>query len=235
MLTAGYRWGLVLLSLALPVRTLFAVDFIHDDAALFSTDAQHRNQEAIERQKDRFHMDVVIETFAAVPAKWQEQCKSSRDETPIAAWASERAEAVGTKGVYILICRDPARAHVHVVVGAEATEHGFSNSRAERLERQIRRDLVNRGNDAALDYAVRSIADDLDRVVAGERWLSFLSIIGIGIGFWLLLVLIRSRIRPRVSNRPRAELALPPGPLVAPGAIQVAPVQPNRAPWSLDL
>src|SRR5437868_6306901 len=128
----GRRWlGVLLVCACWPgtAAELAAAEYIHDEASLFSAAARERAEENIERLVERFHVEIVVESFAEMPAKWQEQRKTAADDKVMAQWAQERAAK--RDGVYILICREPML--VQIVVGAAAVERGFSHNDGERL------------------------------------------------------------------------------------------------------
>jgi hypothetical protein len=234
MFPVGSRTATAVVALALWLcpPALWAGEPIQDDAGFFSTDARQRNQQIVEQLAKDFRVDIVIETFSVMPAKWKEQRKKSGDDKVAAQWAQENATAKDIDGVYILICREPPCLHVYA--GPDADERGFGTSRAARLERQMRRALGKHRNDAALDDAVSFIAGDLQRNEAGQRGLWFLAIIGAGIAFWLLLVLIRSRMKQPPVLVPTLDFPEPPRPFTTTAPLATS-IKAQPAPWTSDL
>jgi hypothetical protein len=172
----------------------FARAEIRDEAGMFSPEEKQRAGNEIERIATRWHVDVAVETFPSMPVELKGQVRDSKEDRQLMAqWAAERAKLIGADGVYVLICREPLR--VQVLAGPAAVEHGLSSGRADRLGRQVRRTLGKSHNDAALEYAVIDIGNDFQARESGERWLWLVGVVGAGIGFWLVLMFIRSRMK----------------------------------------
>ncbi len=201
---AGKRWHLVLLgSVVFPLvgAAESARAEIRDDAGMFSAVARDRAGKEIDRVGAKFNVDISIETFASMPVELKGQARGWKEDRPLmAGWAGDRAKLIGADGVYVLICRDPLR--VQVLAGPDAVARGFTASRADWLERQMRRSLGKGRNDAALEYAVVYTGNISQTREFGERWLWLVGVVGVGIGFWLLLVLVRSRMKQPSESTP---------------------------------
>jgi S1-C subfamily serine protease len=90
---------------------------VRDEGKFFSDEAVQKANQAIALIAHRYGRDVLIETFASVPADDAEKVKAM-DATErrkyFADWAQKRTQAVGINGVMILICRSPATLYVNV-------------------------------------------------------------------------------------------------------------------------
>jgi hypothetical protein len=237
---AGKRWRLMLLGTVvfpIVVPAVSAREPIQDDARMFSAEAQERARNEIDRVRARFNVEIMLETFSSMPSELKNQTRGTKEDRQLMAeWAVNRARSIvidadkgkitAADGVYVLILRDPL--YVHVVAGSAALERGFTAGRAERLERQTRRTLAKGRNDVALENAVLYIGNDFQAREFGERWLWLVGVVGVGIGFWLVLVFIRSRMK-----RP-----FEPTPEILPSYAERAPanadwhVKPAEPPWS---
>src|SRR5579862_5030981 len=133
-----YRWAILVAATvgchALVDAVAVVAPEIRDDGKFFSAAAVKKGDEIIReiyRQHDR---DVVIETFATVPAADVEQVKSL-DAAQRAAYflqrAKDRAKERVVNGVYILICKDPR----HLTVGVSEKEpHKFPPGSRDAIE-----------------------------------------------------------------------------------------------------
>ena len=81
-----------------------------DKAHFFKDETIHKLDGLTREISKEFDRDVVIESVLAVPADQLARVKamSSEDRTRFFNnWCADRAEATVTRGVYILICKDP--------------------------------------------------------------------------------------------------------------------------------
>ena len=83
---------------------------IRDDAKMFSPAALKKADEGIRKIYVDHDRDVLIETFASVPADDLEKVKAM-DKTEkteyFTRWAKARVTQRGVNGVYVLICKEP--------------------------------------------------------------------------------------------------------------------------------
>ncbi len=81
------------------------------DKAHFFKDETIRKVDKMAREiAKEFDRDVVVETVLAVPEDQKERVKAmtAEDRTRFFSnWCTDRAEVTVTRGVYILICKDP--------------------------------------------------------------------------------------------------------------------------------
>lgn len=84
---------------------------IKDDGKFFNPETLEKAAKKIRDIYSTYFKDVVIETFAAIPAdlekKYKEEGKSFFRE-----WAEKRVEELGVNGLYILIVREPGHLQV---------------------------------------------------------------------------------------------------------------------------
>lgn len=83
---------------------------IRDQAKFFSDDAEAKAAVAISKIKAEHGLDVVVETFEKPPSGKELAAGSNPKARKafFAHWAEERARTEKVKGVYVLICREPA-------------------------------------------------------------------------------------------------------------------------------
>src|SRR5437016_8860069 len=87
---------------------------VRDDAGFFSPQTVEQANAIIKQIKDDHGKDVMIETFAAIPADLQAQYDPDRKDQFFENWLTSRAKELGVNGVYVLICKDPSRAQLGV-------------------------------------------------------------------------------------------------------------------------
>src|SRR5262245_15155513 len=90
---------------------------VKDEGKFFSADAVKKANEQIREIAHKHERDLLIETFAAVPAEQADKVKGmSREERGkfFDTWARERAERAVVNGVYILICKEPTYIQVEL-------------------------------------------------------------------------------------------------------------------------
>jgi hypothetical protein len=201
-----------LLAAAPPVRAQ-----VHDGAKLFKPEAIQKADKQIEQIREMFGKGLVIESVYEAPpdrAKSANLKDAKQRKEFFDKWAQERIRALRVNGVYVLICLEPR--HIEVTV-TEGTEKLFT----EWNQRQLHRLLVDklqpdnpdqggvqelfnklrkkRSNDDGLLAAVHYVEAKLDwnRPVDQTNWLIGLGIIGGLLAFWMLLGLVRMRLRRR--------------------------------------
>ena len=83
---------------------------VRDEARLFSPEARRKADEEIADIKKVYRLDFVLETASAAPEDVKKQllvAKTNAQKTQILhAWGARRAEAAGSDGVYVLVCKD---------------------------------------------------------------------------------------------------------------------------------
>lgn len=181
---------------------------VRDQAGLFSASGVQKADEIIREIKNRFHKDLVIETFKSVPPDKADQVKKMNREQRerfYDEWARERAQAERVNGIYILITQTPG--HVEVEVGDE-TEEFFPLQDAKELKSGMARKFNDKLWDEGLLDGCRFVEHRLaahmhGAALRGEEgvrgqprgnpimgWIC-LAIVGVGL-VWLVIALIRA-------------------------------------------
>jgi hypothetical protein len=178
---------------------------VRDQAELFRPDTVAKADEVIRDIKSTYHQDVLIETYAELPADLREKSKlkqwfgSGPDQAQVARWAEERARGQGVAGIYVFVCKKPERLHVYVSPETEAK--AFTKKDRETLQQRLRDGLKpNQDHDATLLAAtsfVRStMATNLVPPAGGatesfEWW--WLLVIAVGLlGAWVVFGVLRA-------------------------------------------
>ncbi|HEV3257361.1 MAG TPA: TPM domain-containing protein [Gemmataceae bacterium] len=100
---------------------------------------------------------VVFETFTAPPPA--RAISSDGRDRFFRDWLRERAKAAGVDGIYVLVCKHPAR--VEVGVGEETKKKAFTDGNAAQLRKQLVEQFQHKHFDEGLAAATGYIADTL--------------------------------------------------------------------------
>ena len=93
---------------------------VKDEAGYFKPETLAGARQRIKAIRQQDHKDVLVETFAALPADKKEAFAKLDPEDVkgrgqfFADWLAERARAAGAGGVQVLICKDPPRIQIGV-------------------------------------------------------------------------------------------------------------------------
>jgi uncharacterized membrane protein YgcG len=91
---------------------------IQDDGKFFSASALKKANDTIAGIYRKYDRDVLVETFATVPAADVEMVKAMDTEKRTAyflQWAKDRTKERVVNGVYVLICKEPRHLRVGIV------------------------------------------------------------------------------------------------------------------------
>jgi uncharacterized membrane protein YgcG len=131
---------------------------IKDEAGFFKADAVTAAQQKIKDIRRRFHKDVLIETFAEVPAERARGVDLNDKEARaklFADWVADRQKSAGVDGINVLICKTPM--HLRVGVGRQTEEKLFTPANRDKLVALLKTRFDEKNYDAGL-------ADSLDYI-----------------------------------------------------------------------
>jgi hypothetical protein len=106
---------------------------VKDNAGFFRPDTIQAANQILHDIERWDHRDVVVETYAHVPAGHENEVKkpgAARDRC-FSQWATSRAEQMGLNGILILICKNPG--YLEIVLGNK-TRCIFTNSHRDSLK-----------------------------------------------------------------------------------------------------
>jgi TPM domain len=129
------RWA-VLALLCLASQAGAVAPEVKDEGKFFSADAVKKANEQILELARRTDRDLLIETFAAVPADKAEKVKGLSAEERgkfFRDWAEERMRRAAVNGVYVLACKEPSRLEVGVSARARSVFDRVNHDRLTRL------------------------------------------------------------------------------------------------------
>jgi hypothetical protein len=189
-----------LVCLAIPVQAEDHTVPIRDDAKLFSGAAIERAEQRIADIRRTFDRNLFVRTVVSVSphqGRWLSFLRTPEVHRMLEEQASKYADESGARGIYVVICTRPRDVHVVVRPGDDPD---FTRHDAETLRRALARSLHERGADATLLALVDQVHDVLqDHATRGPSSvvndIALAGLLGGGLGLWLLLRMIRFRMR----------------------------------------
>ena len=133
---------------------------IIDGAHIFSSTAVAQAQQAIDQIRIRHQKDLNVETIASVPPDQQGALEAQGKNAFFEQWARERAKAMGTNGVYLLVCMEPR--HLQVEVGNRTETREFTAADRDALRTQLISQFKARQYDAGLTDAANFVLERMD-------------------------------------------------------------------------
>jgi uncharacterized protein len=161
-------WLPLVLGLSLGSSAFAIVPQVKDDGKFFSAEAVEKANRVIGEIEHQFHRDLVIETFATVPADKVDQVKGmdakAREEF-YHKWALERARSEQLNGVFVLITKEPK--HIQAVVGDQTQRKAFTlhdrGRLVEGLTKAFKREAYDTGLLEAVDFVHKTMAENLGK------------------------------------------------------------------------
>lgn len=183
-------------------RTEERVAPIRDEAKMFHAGAIQDAEQRIADIRRTFACNVFVRTVVSISPqqkRWDLFSRRTEVNRKLEEQARKYADESGLPGIYVVICTRPR--DVRVIVRSEGDPQ-FTHRDAKALQRMLARSLHDPGADAALlalvdqvqsvlqDHATRGMSSvGKDVVLAG--------LLGGGLGVWLLLRMIRFKMRTR--------------------------------------
>ncbi len=181
---------------------------VRDEAGLFSPEIRQKADEEIAALRDVYHLDIVVETALAPPEALHKEIagmRPSRAAPLLRSWAVERADQEATRGVYILICKEPG--DVEVVVSPEALQQDFTEYDAKRLHALLRTMKAGPGHIAQRDKRLLEAVVQIREAVRYNLrptfpWLPVSGVLAGVLALWGVLSLVRRRLRTTEAPEP---------------------------------
>ena len=154
---------LITLVLVATAQAVAVAPEIKDEAKYFSAEAVKKANKAIREIARKYERDLLIETVASPPGDEAQRVKRlSREEQSkyIRNWAIDRAEAAVVNGIYILVCKEPARIEIVITPKAKA---GFGKEPFEKLREELLKGFRDKHYDEALDKTVVIVRDAFEQ------------------------------------------------------------------------
>jgi uncharacterized membrane protein YgcG len=180
------------------------VPVIDDTAHIFIAREMGQIRGTIENIENDFHVRVVVDTVKSMP--WAAQLWVSI-RGPDAAkryldnWAHRLARKAGTRGIYVLVCREPLAVRVQAGSGLRGITAADTNHLRETLDAGLSRGDPGKALKETVEELGTILQNRLGRSVAGLpaiSWPAVLAAIVIVLALWLTVELLG---RSRGSNR----------------------------------
>ena len=140
-----------------------------DDAAFFSADAVTAANDALRAVEKKTGHKVRIETHATVPTdKVEAVSKMSGPDREkfFSNWLHDRAEATKSRGVFVLICKEPS--HLRLWAGTPLQNAGFDASKAKQIREPLLAGFKAKEYDKALKESVTHITTVLESLTVAK-------------------------------------------------------------------
>ncbi len=157
------RSGILLLAFffATAATALAVAPEVQDQGKFFSAEAVKKANEQIREIYRKHDFDLLIETFATIPADQAAKVKTLDTKAKsefFVKWAQERSKARAVRGVYILLCQEPRHMLVGVTTRAQKT---FPPEMRNKLQAAIREEFAKERFDQGLQAAVKFVEQHL--------------------------------------------------------------------------
>jgi hypothetical protein len=163
-MTYLYRWSAVpAVGLLLAAHAVAVAPEVRDEGKFFSAEAIKKADERAAEIYRKYDRDVLIETYATVPAADVEKVKGmdakERSQYSL-SWAKERAQRRAVNGVYILICKEPRILRVGV---EERGPRKFPDGTQAEIDKVLKKELTDGHFDQVLEQALRIVEERLGK------------------------------------------------------------------------
>jgi TPM domain len=202
-----------LVFLASITRAEGKVSPIRDEAELFRADTLAKAEQQIGEIRRKYDRNLFVETVKSVPPsqrKWFHFLGTRQVNRILEEQARKLADESSADGIYVVICNDPK--DIHVVV-RPADDSLFTPRDGETLRRSIVRGFKDNDADQALLALVRQVQTTLQTNTTRGQSTAVVSefvlagLIGGGVGLWLVLCIVRYKMRARRAVRETEENA----------------------------
>jgi len=142
---------------------------IRDEGKFFSEDAVKKANEIIREISKKYGKDLLIETFATVPAADAEKVKTmTNDEKKVyfRKWAIQRAEHAVVHGLYILVCKQPTKLEVLISKKTRAT---FDDKAYKKLMELLLTEFREKRFDKGLLAGVNFVKETFEKAKSEKK------------------------------------------------------------------
>jgi uncharacterized membrane protein YgcG len=167
-------WPAVLLFLyvvlAVAAPALAVVPEVQDGAGFFKPETIAKVNDAVAEIGKKHHKDLLIETYATVPADKVEAVKAMDKEARtkfFQEWARSRGIKRQVNGVYVLITKEPG--HIQVEVGDRTERAAFTAKDRDHLRDILTEAFKKKEYDSGIVDAAQFVAKTLDENMTGAR------------------------------------------------------------------
>ena len=132
---------------------------LKDDGKFFSAEALDKANKKVREIYAHTGKDLVIETVAAIPEDLKKKYEELGKDKFFLEWARRRAEDLGVKGIYVLMCKSPGR--VEAIVDKQTGRKAFTTADRDKLVQKVLARFKEKQFDAGLLEGVDFVASTL--------------------------------------------------------------------------
>lgn len=132
---------------------------VKDEAKFFSAEAVTKANTALKDIKEQTARDLLIETFPEIPEGRKKDYNPEKKDEFFTKWATDNAREHKVVGIYVLVCKDPAR--VQIEVGKQTAVRSFSAADRMKLRELIIANFKAKKFDEGLSEAVAYVGKTL--------------------------------------------------------------------------
>ncbi len=161
--------GLLVATMLLSPAILRAADVL-DGGSFFNADVLAQANQKIRAIEQKSGHEIRIETFATVPADKVEavaKMDKSQRETFFKQWQHDRAEATKSRGVFVLICKNPS--HLRLWAGTAIQHAGFGAAQAQTVREKLLSGFKAKEYDKTLTDVVEQLATTFDGLSSNKH------------------------------------------------------------------
>ncbi|HOJ53497.1 MAG TPA: TPM domain-containing protein [Phycisphaerae bacterium] len=143
----------ILIALLLPSAAALALQpRVKDDAGFFKPETVRRADQHINRIKQEYGRDFIVETFPEIPASLRDELARMSREQFYQRWAGERVKKLDLSGVYVLIVKNPEHLQTS---WSRGNRQAISDAQGRELNNLLLKGFRQRQFDAALLDAIQ--------------------------------------------------------------------------------
>lgn len=161
LMKSSFATGLLGAMLWLVPSVTMAAD-ITDGGSFFSAETLATANQSIRDLEQKSGHTIRIETFAAVPADKAEavaKMDAKQREAFFSKWVHDRAEATQSRGIVVLMCRQPS--HLNIWAGTPIQRAGFGGAEAKAIRETMLTSFRAKEYDKGLTSAVAQLSTTL--------------------------------------------------------------------------
>jgi len=134
---------------------------VRDEADFFSADAERQASFDIRDIRQRFGVDLLVDTVPAIPAELQAEYQRLGKDKFFEQWAQQRGREAGLNGVIVLVAKDPS--YLRVLPGRQTRQKAFTSTDSDSLRDVLVTAFKAKQYDAGLLQAVATFRKTLQQ------------------------------------------------------------------------
>jgi uncharacterized membrane protein YgcG len=150
----------IFLALCRPAAAVFPPP-VKDGAKMFTKEGLEKADKMIKEIYRKFKKDVVVETYAEVPADLAKKLEDKGEKAFFAEWASQRAKELGVNGIYLLVSKKPR--YLYIEIDGATRKKAFTSADRKTMEKKLFAAFKEMKFDQGLSDALESVEASLKK------------------------------------------------------------------------